>query len=381
MRSVSELPEERYRRFVADTMAKRIPAIIRNCEEGQDANAVRQLKALGKSIEADGPMVIDLGGWTLPGWEDMPARVNGRRPSQAPFFDFEFWMYHRILSAVRYPETRIDPFRAIKHKDLDRHLTWADETLPSIKTLAAGLRLSLDANAHDLSQLVRPATTHDVGRGGLDFDPAGIRRLNLVCDNFGAEFVGDLILAVVAAEAGIDVVLHVKQLPMFVSDTTADDVTILLDRLGARSEFGERLSAAIRVASISFGSHPFWAAPQFFDRLPVEELKPGPGTLSVLKGDLNFRRAVGDVSVAVETPFQVLPVLPAAPMLSLRSIKSYCVVGMDEWPPAVPRNRFPMDGTIVAVQNVPVRDEATASAESSSGPAPLLRRVRQWLRR
>jgi hypothetical protein len=381
MRSVSEPPEERYRRFVAETMAKRIPLIVRNCEDGQDAHAVRQLRALGKAIAADGPMVIDLGEWTLPGWEDMPARVNGKRPSQAPFFDFEFWMYHRILAAVRFEETRADPFRAIKHKDLDRHLAWADEVLPKTTTFAQGLKQALEANAHDLSQITRPEARHEVGSQKLEIAAEGLRRLNIICDNFGAEFVGDLVLAVVAAEAGIDVILHVKQIPMFVSDTTDDDVTILLDRLGAKSEFGHRLSAAIRVGSIGFGSHPFWSAPQFFDRLPVDELKPGPGTLTVVKGDLNFRRAIGDVSVAVETPFQSLAVLPAAPMLSLRSIKSYCLAGMDAWPAGVPKGRYPMDGTIVAVQEVPVRQAATASAESSSEKAPLLQRVRQWLRR
>jgi hypothetical protein len=326
-------------------------------------------------------MVIELGAWTPPGWEDMPARVNGRRPSQAPFFDFEFWMYHRILGAVRFEETRTDPFRAIKHKDLDRHLDRADEVLPTTMTLADGLRLALAANAHDLSQVAQPETTHEVGAAGLEIEPAGLRRLNIICDNFGAELVGDLVLAVVSAEAGIDVVLHVKQIPMFVSDTTVDDVTILLDRLGAKSEFGQRLSAAIRVGSISFGSHPFWSAPQFFDRLPTDELKAGPGTLTIVKGDLNFRRAIGDVSVAAETPFQSLAVLPAAPMLSLRSIKSYCVAGMEAWPEGVPRSRFPMDGTIVAVQQVPVREAAIAAAGSSSEKAPLLQRARQWLRR
>lgn len=376
------LARRRYEGFVADTLARRIPAIIRNAEEGLEAGAVRQLRALAHAISADGPMVLDLSGWTVPGWEDMPARVNGRRPSQAPFFDFEFWMYHRMLAATRFPETRIDPFRLIKHRDLDRHLAWADEVLPRIATLADGLRLSLGANAHDLSQIVTPQGSHEVGADMLDIHAAGIRRLNIIADNFGGEFVGDLVLAVVAAEAGIDAVLHVKQLPMFVSDTTMDDVTILLDRLGAGSDFGQRLAGAIRVGSIRFAAHWFWSAPQFFDRLPVAELGTGPGVLNVVKGDLNFRRLVGDVSVPVETQFHALDVLPAAPMLSLRSIKSYCVAGMTEWPSGLPKEGFPMDGTIVAVQRVPTRAEAPiASAESSAGAEPLSRRVRRWFRR
>ena len=128
-----------------------------------------------------------------------------------------------------------------------------------------------------------------------------------------------------------------------------------------------------------FAAHSFWSSPKYFDRLPVDELGQGEGILNVLKGDLNFRRAVGDVTVPVETPFQELEVLPAAPMLSLRSIKSYCLAGMTEWPKGLSRTVFPMDGSIVAVQQVPVA--ATASDESSSGAAPLLQRVRRWLRR
>ena len=344
---------ERYRRFVAETMAKRIPMIVRNAGDGFDTETVARLEAISRAIAAGAPMVVDLGNWPFAGWEGFPARVNGRRIGEAPFFDFEFWMYFRILEAVRFADTRADPFRATKHRDLDRHLKWADDALGRVSTLAEGLALALDAGS--------------------------VRRLNLIADNFGGEFVADLILCVIAAEAGVEVVVHVKQLPMFVSDTTADDVTILFDRLGSDG-FGKRLQNAVQRGGIRFAAHAFWSSPKFFDRLPLDELGEGPDVLNVLKGDLNFRRAIGDVTVPVETPFQDLPVLPAAPLLSLRSIKSYCLAGMTDWPTALSKHEFPMDGSIVAVQQVPVRD-ATASAGSSSNAEPPLRRARRWFRR
>ena len=65
-------------------------------------------------------MVLDYAAWPVPGWEALPGRVNGKRPSEASFFDFEYWLYFRILRAVRYPETRNDPFRLTKHRDLTR---------------------------------------------------------------------------------------------------------------------------------------------------------------------------------------------------------------------------------------------------------------------
>jgi len=371
-------PAERYRKFVADTLAKRIPTIIRNAGDGLDTETNARLEALVRAVGANAHMVLDLANWPFLGWEEMPARVNGRRIADAPFFDFEFWLYFRILEAVRFPETRADPFRATKHRDLDRHLKWADEALSRTSTLADALRLSLDANAHDLSQIASPSARYDLGRDALAIDATGLKRLNIIADNFGGEFAADLVLAVIAAEAGLEVVVHVKQLPMFVSDTTADDVTILFDRL-ATDGFGKRLQTAVQRGGVRFTAHAFWSSPKFFDRLPAEELGTGEGILNVVKGDLNFRRLIGDVSVAVETPFQSLAVLPAAPMLSLRSIKSYCVAGMTDWPKALSKADFPMDGSIVVVQQVPVR--ATASAESSSDAAPLLQRVRRLLRR
>ena len=140
MRSGSEPARERYRRFVADTMAKRIPLIIRNAEEGYDSETVTRLQAIGRAVAANAPMVIDLANWPFAGWDDMPARVNGRRIADVPFFDFEYWMYFRILEAVRFGETRSDPFRATKHRDLDRHLKWAEDALTRVTTLQQGLQ-------------------------------------------------------------------------------------------------------------------------------------------------------------------------------------------------------------------------------------------------
>lgn len=363
-------------------MHKRIPAILRTAEEAVGEAAARQIRAIARAVEADGPMVLDLKGWPFAGWEDMPARVNGRRPRQAPFFDFEYWMYFRILQSVNFPETRLDPFRAIKHRDIDKHLAWAELALNEATTFEAGLRLSLAANAHDLSQIVDPGESHEFGRDLLRIDPQEINRLNIIADNFGAEFMGDLVLALLAAEQGIEVVVHVKQLPLFVSDATSDDVTILLDRLTPGTWFGQRLLKTVRQGHIRFASNAIWSAPHFFDRLPAEELGVGAHILTVLKGDLNFRRAVGDVAVDIGTPFDALPVLPAAPMLSLRSIKSYCAVGVHDWPEGVSRTSFPMDGSIVAVQRIPTRPPiAPAPVPAATMNDGRLSRMRRLVRR
>ncbi len=350
----------RYTSYVRHTLATRVPKILSMAGEGQDAAATRQLLAIGRAIEADAPMVMDLHDWPLSGWETLPARVNGKRPSQAAFFDFEYWLYFRILIAVRYPVTRADPFRSTKHRDLERHIEWAEQAIQKTQTLSEALNLSLDANAYDLSQTNKPSANHEIGRELLQIEPAGIQRINIIADNFGGEFVADLVLATIASEAGIEVNVHVKHLPMFVSDTTTDDVVILFDRLRPGSAFARRLQSEVDRGGVTITSNSFWAAPLFMDRVPLEELESGEGVVNILKGDLNFRRAIGDVVVPVQTAFEDLPVLPAVPMLALRSIKSYCAAGMKVWPAGMSTEDFPKDGSIVTAQSIPARPIASA---------------------
>jgi hypothetical protein len=156
-------PASRYHDYVRQTLKTRIPAIIGMAEEGQGAEAVRQLRAVARAVEANAPMVLDLNDWPIPGWESLPGRVNGKRPTEAPFFDFEYWLYFRILLAVRYPERQRDPFRAVKHRELERHIQWAEQAIQKTQTLGEALTLSLHANAHDLSQVGQAASSHYLG--------------------------------------------------------------------------------------------------------------------------------------------------------------------------------------------------------------------------
>lgn len=356
-------PASRYHDYVRQALTKRYPAIIRMVADGQGVEAVRQLHAIARALEANAPMVLDLHDWPVPGWETLPARVNGKRPADAPFFDFEYWFYFRVLMAVRFNDSKSDPFRATKHRDLERHINWAEQAIHRTQSLPEALTLALHANGHDLSQLSEPASSHYLGREVLQIEPSTVRRLNIIADNFGGEFVADLVLAIIAAEAGIEVAVHVKHLPLFVSDVTTDDVVILFDRLPPGSAFARRLQAEVNRGSIRVTSNSFWSAPLFMDQAPLDELDTGEGVLTILKGDLNFRRAVGDLSIPVETPFESLAVLPAVPMLSLRSIKSYCVAGMRVWPAGMGTEDFPKDGSIVVAQHIPAKPPAaTASA-------------------
>jgi len=68
-------------------------------------------------------------------------------------------------------------------------------------------------------------------------------------------------------------------------------------------------------------------------------------------------------------------------MLSLRSIKSYCVAGVTEWPTGVSRTDFPMDGSIVAVQRIPTRSSSSELSKPSANETEAPQsRIRRWMR-
>ena len=76
-------------------------------------------------------------------------------------------------------------------------------------------------------------------------------------------------------------------------------------------------------------THPFWCAPLSFRHLPADladELSHA--TVAILKGDLNYRRLVGDRAWAPTTPFTELTAYFPAPVAALRTLKSDVAVGL-----------------------------------------------------
>ena len=164
-----------------------------------------------------------------------------------------------------------------------------------------------------------------------DKPKGGERRVDIVLDNAGFELYVDLILAGYLLSAGLatTVVLHPKSIPWFVSDVLPTDFASLLTALADPRSFYEtpteedtlqgveppRLSEA-EVGELGFlfaewsrfhaegqlvlRPNRVWTGPGSFWRLPgeagglVEDLREGE--LVVFKGDLNYRKLVGDVS-------------------------------------------------------------------------------------
>ncbi|KAL2131859.1 hypothetical protein VTI74DRAFT_4547 [Chaetomium olivicolor] len=193
------------------------------------------------------------------------------------------------------------------------------------------------------------------------------RRVDIVLDNAGFELFVDLVLAGYLLSAGLatTVVLHPKSIPWFVSDVLPGDFAALLNALADPRSFyetpteedelqgrtPEKLSEKeVDELAFLFGEwsrfhaegmlmlrpNRVWTGPGSFWRLPeeakelVEDLREGE--LVVFKGDLNYRKLVGDVAWDATTPFPeaIGPLGPGSGLnvLALRTCKADVVVGL-----------------------------------------------------
>jgi hypothetical protein len=345
--------------FPHSVLAERHPAIVRQVREAFPYGPA-QHRALDALLASCTKGVID----PLPAeahdrdrWKawGMDA-YTGRSWFDVPWLWSESHFYRRLLDAVGYfgpgPWQGIDPFRPFKLAELDSPET--DEELAALDALAdrpadeqaeALLHGSLWGNRADLGFRLS-----DAGAEGRAAAPSlvaddsaalwplltGADTLCLIADNAGRELIPDLLLiAHLLAHGRIErAVLHVKPYPYYVSDATTADVVDALRRLvkapGEAPSYGRRLWDAMADGRLTVRAHPFSCAPLPYAEMPDdlrEEL--AAATLTVVKGDLNYRRLVGDRRWPPTTPFADVTGHFPGPVAALRTLKSDVITGLD----------------------------------------------------
>ncbi|MFF8228265.1 damage-control phosphatase ARMT1 family protein [Streptomyces caelestis] len=347
--------------FPHSVLAERHPAIIRQVREafpyepGQH-RVLDELLANCTKGEIE-PLPADAHDRGL--WETWGLRAyTGRSWFDVPWLWSESWFYRRLLQAVGYfgpgPWRGIDPFRPFKLAELDSRET--DEELAALDDLAglpageqaqALLHGSLWGNRADLGFRLSAegARTADAAPGLVADDSdrlwdllgdSGTGTLCLVADNAGRELVPDLLLiAHLLAHGRIGrAVLHVKPYPYYVSDATTADVVDALRRLtgagGAAAAYGQRLWSALADGRLTLRAHPFSCAPLPYEQMPGDlRADFASAALTVVKGDLNYRRLVGDRLWAPTTPFPDVTAYFPGPVAALRTLKSDVITGLD----------------------------------------------------
>ncbi|MFH9134485.1 damage-control phosphatase ARMT1 family protein [Streptomyces sp. NPDC017524] len=348
--------------FAWSVLAKRHPALIQQVRDAFPYGR-RQHEALDALLEeiTDGvveplaPAERDHERWAASGQEHF-----GRSWYDAPFLWAESYFYRRLLGAVGYfgsgPWQGVDPFAPFKKAELGGSAV--EEELRALDALAnvaaeeratALLHASLWGNRADLGFRVAAGEPEagDTTAPALVADDSGLlwqllpvgsgSTVAVVADNAGRELIPDLILIdhFLEHRRADRVVLHVKPSPYYVSDAMTADVVDCLRRLieapGEAGRIGGRLWKAMGAGHLEIRTHPFFCAPQPYGEMP-EDLRGEfeSAALTLLKGDLNYRRLVADRWWDATASFADLTSYFPGAVAALRTLKSDVVVGLEE---------------------------------------------------
>ncbi|WP_211840399.1 damage-control phosphatase ARMT1 family protein [Saccharopolyspora hirsuta] len=286
-------------------------------------------------------------------WASWTADWVGRPWRETPFLWAESYFFRRLLAAVGYfepgPWCGVDPFAPMKLAELRSAAT--AETLKAFDALpgltaderdAAVVQAAVWGNQADLAFQLSTGVSGAAGlvAGGSQefwslFDTAG--PVHLVADNAAGELAADLALIdhLLTTGRADRVVLHVKPTPYYVSDATPADVLGVLRHLvelpGEVGAIGQRIWEGLRHGRIELRAHPFFCAPVDYRAMP-DDLRNelASAAVTILKGDLNYRRLVGDRYWPATTPFAEAVSHFPSPVAALRVLKSEVVVGLDE---------------------------------------------------
>ncbi|MCH0561643.1 damage-control phosphatase ARMT1 family protein [Streptomyces sp. MUM 2J] len=371
--------------FPHSVLARRHPAIVRQVRDAfpygpgirgaLDALLESCAEGVIEPLPADAPDRDRWLSWGL-------GTCIGRSWFDVPWLWSESYFYRSLLEATGYfapgPWQGVDPFRPTKLAELDSAET--DEelaaldgllTLPADEQAQALLHGSLWGNRADLSFRLSaggpadaapaPALVADDSAALWSLLPAGgTGTLCLVADNAGRELIPDLLLVAHLLAAGrvARAVLHLKPHPYYVSDATTADLLDVLRRLtgaqGVARDRGRRLWTALEDGTLTVRTHPFSAGPLPYAEMPGDlRAELAGATLTILKGDLNYRRLVGDRWWPPTTPFDDVTAYFPGPVAALRTLKSDVITGLDaatEAALAAGQQRWRTGGTHALIQ-------------------------------
>lgn len=348
--------------FAWGVLHERHPALIRKIRDAfpLPAENLERLAALleeatGGVVEPLGEHAHDHRSWQTWGMADHV----GTPWSHLPFLWAESYFYRRLLEAWGYfapgPWQGVDPFAPFKRAELfDTETTYEVQALDTLADLDpqergnALLQSSVWGNRADLSFQILAKNADSPAQGSelvvdhseslwelLDNRSGG--QVCLVADNAGRELLPDLVLIdeLLTTERASEVVLHIKSHPYYVSDATMVDVLDCLRHLcgaqGTAQRVGARLWRAMEQGRLHVRAHAFSCAPLPYRDMP-EDLAEDFATacLTIMKGDLNYRRLVGDRYWPATTPFEAVTAYFPGPVVALRTLKSDVVVGLEQ---------------------------------------------------
>ncbi len=350
--------------FANDTITVRLPRIGRQVldENVLSATAVSAIKSLLAEIpEGKLRPLPDTHASDAAAWNAALQPYLSQNWLEPPWFVVETYFYRRIISAVDYFTTGIDPFAWQKqsslHKTIDgiramsRHVAQALKDGWQPHHFLTLLKQDLWGNQVDLSLWSTENSPDHGAESQNDFllvdDGTAVTsyltsinhkspRVDFIVDNAAFELIGDLCLAdyLLSSHHVQQVHLHLKLHPTFVSDATIQDVADTIaflknDADGAAQAMAERLERGGENGRFHLNTHPFWTSPHVMWHMP-ESLRQelAKSQLVISKGDANYRRILGDHHWPFTTAFSDIVSYFPAPIVFLRTCKSNVIAGL-----------------------------------------------------
>jgi uncharacterized protein with ATP-grasp and redox domains len=343
--------------FARSTIVDRKPQIIDQVIQDNDypSGIVRALEDLKQELARMQVRLLPDGEPDAGQWNQELAVYRGNTWLELPWYLAESYFYRRLLGAVRYFEPGDwqvrDPFGLQKEKQARAAVAWLVtnggqfQNAEPEELFAAYLHSCLWGNRADLSNLTIRVQAQG-GRATLgerhnilidhtvevaDYLSVGAGRVDFINDNTGLELLFDLTLADFLLRQGWAhrVVLHLKNRPFFVSDAMVQDVRLLASLLPA-GQLQERITHDLASGGLALESNPFWTTGLMFEQMPAPlRAELGSSDLVIIKGDVNYRRLLGDRHWPHDTSMESVTTHFPASFLVLRTLKGEIVVGLE----------------------------------------------------
>ncbi|XP_049818677.1 damage-control phosphatase ARMT1 isoform X2 [Aethina tumida] len=164
--------------------------------------------------------------------------------------------------------------------------------------------------------------------------------IDIINDNSGYEVFTDFCIADYLISKGLisEVRFHVKSFPWFISDVTESDFMWVINQLmesqnETLSALGEKWNTYQYTGKWKVMTHEFWTYPHEFKHMkavaPDLYTQLSETRLLIFKGDLNYRKLLGEKNWDPATPFTTsLQDFNPAPLCALRTVKAHLISGL-----------------------------------------------------
>ena len=347
--------------FARKTIVERKPQLICQAIEdnGYPPEIVAALDAFRQEIDGESIGLLSEEATDVAFWNREASAHAGRTWLELPWYFAEAYFYRRLLEATRYFQPGFwqehDPFGLQKRMQAQAVVSWLSDVEPAAQMGPADQEGSEDAfvlllhsalwgNRADLSnytvreqvrgrQGTRQERQHiliDDTESVASLLAAGVARVDFINDNTGRELFFDLALAGYLLDQGWarQVVFHLKGWPFFVSDAMPQDVLYAISLLEGRA-LGRQLEAHLAAGRLMLKDDPFWTTYLMFrDMPPALAAELLDADLVIVKGDVNYRRLLGDRHWPHTTRLEEVSAYFPAPFLVLRTLKGEIMVGL-----------------------------------------------------